>query len=133
MNANLYLSALLPDERSFVVPMLHGVICDMGGWILSRSYFESAAANVIFEFPRDLLVEMYSALVSLGFELAPSSHLALAETCRCTPYLFTLPSQSKPILSHHSIQEAADHLSSLEIVKIELDIEFGAESSFGLD
>jgi hypothetical protein len=107
--------------------MLHGVIYKAGGWILSRSYFEASTANVVFEFPRDISIEIYGALVSLGLEFVPSSHLALAELCRCAPYLFDLPARSILAADEASLEEATIDLCALEIVKIELDIQFGAE------
>jgi hypothetical protein len=127
MNSSVFLSALLPDDRSLRLPMLHGAISDAGGWIVSRSYFEDCAASVVFEFPRDISVEIYSALVSLGLEFAPSSHLALTELCRCAPYLFALPSRSVHSVDDASIGDATIDLCSLDIVKAELDIHFGAQ------
>jgi hypothetical protein len=128
MNSSVYISAHLPEARALVLPMLHGVIYKAGGWILSRSYFEASTANVVFEFPRDISIEIYSALVSLGLEFVPSSHLALAELCRCAPYLFDLPARSILAADEASLEEATIDLCALEIVKIELDIQFGAEA-----
>jgi hypothetical protein len=107
--------------------MLQKTICDKGGWILSRSYFESFTANVVFEFPREISVDIYSALVSLGLEFVPSSHLALVELCRCAPYLFDLPAPSLLTADAASLEEATMDHCTLEIVKIELDIQFGAQ------
>jgi hypothetical protein len=129
MNSNVYLSALLPEARASVLPLLHGVICDAGGWILSRSYFEACVANVVFEFPRDISVEIYSALVSLGLEFVPSSQLALAELCRCAPYLYDMPTRSIPSADEASLEEATMDFCSLELVKIELDIQFEARET----
>jgi hypothetical protein len=127
MNADIYLSAHLPKARSLVLPMLQKAICDMGGWILSRSYFEPSTANVVFEFPREISVEIYGALVALGLEFVPSSHVVLQELCRCTPYLFRLPPPSLLAADEASLEEATMVHCSLEIVKIELDIQFGAQ------
>ena len=90
-----------------------------------------ALANVVFEFPRDISVEIYCALVSLGLEFVPSSQLALAELCRCAPYLFDLPARSILSADEASLEEATMDLCSLEIVKIELDIQFGARGDVG--
>ena len=70
----LYLTALLAEDQSMVVPRLSGVIPDCGAWIRSRSYVEPGTARFVFEFPRDICVEIYSALVSVGLQLTAASH-----------------------------------------------------------
>ena len=65
---------ILPEDQSLVVPRLSGLIPDCGAWIRSRSYVEPGTARFVFEFPRDICVEIYSALVSVGLQLAASSH-----------------------------------------------------------
>jgi hypothetical protein len=124
MNSSIFLSAHLPRARARLLPRLNGVICSAGGWVLSRSYFEARAASVVFEFPRELSVEVYGALVSLGLEFVPSSHLAFEELCRSAPYLFDLPTRSLPWADEESLEKATMDLCSLEIIKVELDIQF---------
>src|ERR1700721_3564967 len=92
----LYLTALLPEDQSLVVPRLSGIIPDCGAWIRSRSYVEPGTARLVFEFPRDICVEIYSALVSLGLQLTNASHSILTEFCRCTPHVFHPASRAPP-------------------------------------
>src|ERR1700679_4007208 len=47
----LYLTALLREDQSLVVPRLSGIIPDCGAWIRSRSYIEPGTARFFFEFP----------------------------------------------------------------------------------
>ena len=65
----LYLTAHLPEDQSLVVPRLSGLIPDCGAWFRSRSYVAPGTARLVFEFPRDICVEIYSALVSVGLQL----------------------------------------------------------------
>src|SRR5271156_2176448 len=92
----LYLTALLSEDQSTVVPRLSVLIPDCGAWIRSRSYVERDTARLVFEFPRDICVEIYSALVSVGLQLSETSHSLLTELCRFTPNLFDLPSRTLP-------------------------------------
>src|SRR6202167_1752568 len=94
----LYLTALLPEDQSLVVSRLSGIIPDCGAWIRSRSYVEPGTARFVFEFPRDICVEIYSALVSVGLQLTTTSHSLLTELCRCTPHVFDLASRALPAM-----------------------------------
>ena len=118
----LYLTALLPEDQSLVVPRLSGLIPDCGAWIRSRSYVEPGTARFVFEFPRDICVEIYSALVSVGLQLTASSHLLLTELCRCTPHVFDLPSRKLPAVDGATLDAATRYICSLEIIKVQLQI-----------
>jgi hypothetical protein len=118
----LYLTALLPEDQAMVVPRLSGVIPDCGAWIRSRSYIEPGTARFVFEFPRDICVEVYSALVSLGLQLTAASHLVLTELCRCTPHLFDLSSRQLPAVDGPTLDAATRYICSLEIIKVQLQI-----------
>ena len=118
----LYLTALLHEDQSMVVPQLSGVIPDCGGWIRSRSYVERDTARLVFEFPRDICVEIYSALVSVGLQLSETSHSLLTELCRCTPHLFDPSSRRLPAVDGASLDAATRYICSLEIVKVQLQI-----------
>ncbi|HEY4051771.1 MAG TPA: hypothetical protein VGM27_33370 [Acidobacteriaceae bacterium] len=131
MNPPIEISATLPEGQSSVLPVLHGVLCDCGGWILNRGFIGPGIARFVFEFPRDICVEIYSALVSLGFELTPASHRTLTELCRCTPYLFDLPSRTITAVDQTSLDESTRYVCSLEIVKAELCIQFIPPASTG--
>jgi hypothetical protein len=118
----LYLTALLPEDQSLVVPRLSGLIPDCGAWIRSRSYVEPGTARFVFEFPRDICVEIYSALVSVGLQLTATSHLLLTELCRCTPHLFDPSSRKLPAVDGETLDAATRYICSLEIIKVQLQI-----------
>jgi hypothetical protein len=118
----LYLTALLPRDQAMVVPRLSGVIPGCGAWIRSRSYVEAGTARFVFEFPRDICVEIYSALVSVGLQLTAASHLLLTELCRCTPHLFDLSLRQLPAVDGETLDAATRYICSLEIIKVQLQI-----------
>ena len=118
----LYLTALLAEDQSTVVPRLSGLIPDCGAWIRSRSYVEPGTARFVFEFPRDICVEIYSALVSVGLQLTASSHALLTELCRCTPHVFDLASRQLPAVDVATLDAATRYICSLEIIKVQLQI-----------
>lgn len=118
----LYLTALLGEDQSTVVPRLSGVIPDCGAWIRSRSYVEPGTARFVFEFPRDICIEVYSALVSVGLQLTAASHNLLTELCRCTPNVFDLSSRTLPAVDGATLDDATRYICSLEIIKVQLQI-----------
>jgi hypothetical protein len=118
----LYLTALVAEDQSTVVPRLSGLIPDCGAWIRSRSYVEPGTARFVFEFPRDICVEIYSALVSVGLQLTPASHALLTELCRCTPHVFDLASRQLPAVDVATLDVATRYICSLEIIKVQLQI-----------
>lgn len=118
----LYLTALLHEDQLMVVPRLSGLIPDCGAWIRSRSYVEPGTARLVFEFPRDICVEIYSALVSVGLQLTAASHSALTELCRCTPHVFELASRTLPAVDGPTLDAATRYICSLEIVRVQLQI-----------
>lgn len=105
-----------------VIPRLSGVIPDCGAWIRSRSYVEPGTARLVFEFPRDICVEIYSALVSVGLQLTAASHSLLAELCRCTPNVFDPASRALPAIDGPTLDAATRYICSLEIIKVQLQI-----------
>lgn len=131
MNSVVELAALLPEGQWQVLSTLHGVISDCGGWVLNRGSTQPGLVRFVFEFPRDIGVEIYSALVSLGLDLSASSHRVLAELCRCTPYLFDLPSRTILAVDSASLDESTKYLCSLEIIKVELYVQFTKQALDG--
>jgi hypothetical protein len=118
----LYLTALLPEDQSMAVPRLSGIIPDCGAWIRSRSYVQPGTARFVFEFPRDICIEIYSALVSVGLQLTPASHQLLTELCRCTPHVFDPSSRKLPAVDVATLDAATRYICSLEIIKVQLQI-----------
>jgi hypothetical protein len=118
----LYITALLAEDQSLVVPRLSGLIPDCGAWIRSRSYVEPGTARFVFEFPRDICVEIYGMLVSVGLQLTAASHLLLTELCRCTPHVFDPSSRKLNAVDGASLDAATRYICSLEIIKVQLQI-----------
>jgi hypothetical protein len=118
----LYLTALLGENQSMVVPQLSGVIPDCGAWIRSRSYVAPGTARLVFEFPRDVCIEIYSALVSVGLQLTAASHALLTELCRCTPNVFDPSTRKLPAVDVATLDVATRYICSLEIIKVQLQI-----------
>ena len=118
----LYLTALLPESQSLVVSRLSGLIPDCGGWIRDRSYVERGTASFVFEFPRDLCVDIYAVLVSVGLQLTTTSHSLLTELCRCTPHVFDRSLRKQPAIDGASLDAATRYICSLEIIKVQLQI-----------
>ena len=128
MVSPIAIKALLLDGQTLVLPTLHGLIYDCGGWVVSRDDLGPSMACFVFEFPRDICVEIYSALVSSGLELDPPSHRTLEELCRCTPCLFDLPSRTIRTIDNDSLDESTQYICSLEIVQAEMLVEFVAQT-----
>ncbi len=118
----LYLTALLPEDQLLVVSRLSGLIPDCGAWIRSRSYLEPGTARFVFEFPRDICVDVYGVLVSVGLQLTAASHQLLTELCRCTPHVFDLSSRKLPAVDGATLDAATRYICSLEIIKVQLQI-----------
>ncbi len=118
----LYLTALLKEDQLLVVPRLSALLPDCGAWIRSRSYVEPGTARLVFEFPRDICVEIYSALVSVGLQLSSGSHMLLTELCRCTPHVFDMSSRKLPAVDGATLDAATRYICSLEIIKVQLQI-----------
>lgn len=72
------------DAPEKAVYFLTGAIMACGGQMLSRRFHSDGSAALECEFPRSVCVEMYGVLLSAGLHLSRSSHLKLAELCRCT-------------------------------------------------
>src|SRR5580698_10330410 len=70
-------------EPSRLVQTLTGAILGCGGWILSRAANDSGGVNLLFEFERQVWVDIYTVLIASGLELSQSGHLRLTELCQC--------------------------------------------------
>lgn len=128
-STSIKIEASLIEGQTLALPTLHGIVNDCGGWVLSRDRLQPTVTYFLFEFPRDICVEIYSALVSVGLDLAPASHHRMAELCRCTPYLFDLPSRTVKAVDEASLDETTKYICALEIVQVELIVEFVAQAA----
>ena len=71
-------------EPSRLVHTLTGAILGCGGWVLSRGANDSGAVNLLFEFERQVCVDIYTVLIASGLELSRSGHIRFTELCQCT-------------------------------------------------
>jgi len=67
-----------------MVYYLTGAIAACGGQMLSRRFHSDGSAAIECEFLRVHCVDMYGVLLAAGLHLSRSSHLKMAELCRCT-------------------------------------------------
>jgi hypothetical protein len=80
----MQMRAISTEDPSRLVQFLTGAILGCGGWVLSRGANDTGLVNMLFEFERQICVEIYSILVAAGLELSPSGHLRFTEMCQCT-------------------------------------------------
>jgi hypothetical protein len=67
-----------------LVQTLTGAILGCGGWVIRRGANDTGKVNLLFEFERQVCVDIYSLLVAAGVELGESEHLRFTELCQCT-------------------------------------------------
>ena len=80
----LEMKAISQIEPSRLVCTLTGAILGCGGWVLSRGASDTGTVNMLFEFERQLCVDIYSVLIAAGIELSQSGHIRFTELCQCT-------------------------------------------------
>jgi hypothetical protein len=80
----MQMKAVSTEEPSRLVQFLTGAILGCGGWVLSRGANDTGMINMLFEFERQVCVEIYSILIAAGLELSPNGHLRFTELCQCT-------------------------------------------------
>jgi hypothetical protein len=80
----MQMNAVCMDEPSRLVPVLTGAILGCGGWVLSRGANDTGTVNMLFEFERQVCVDIYSVLIAAGVELSQSGHIRFTELCQCT-------------------------------------------------
>ena len=80
----LHMNGVSVEEPSRLVQLLTGAILGCGGWVLSRSASDTGRVNMLFEFERQVCVDIYSVLVAVGVELSPNGHIQFTELCQCT-------------------------------------------------
>ena len=80
----LEMKAVSVEAPSRLVESLTGGIMGCGGWVLSRGADDAGKINFLFEFERNLCLDVYSILIAAGVELAPSGHVRFTELCQCT-------------------------------------------------
>lgn len=78
------MKAISIEEPARLVQMLTGAILASGGWVLSRGANDSGTVSMLFEFERQVCVDIYSLLIAAGLELSQSGHVRFTELCQCT-------------------------------------------------
>ena len=71
-------------DPSRLVHTLTGAILGCGGWVLSRGANDTGLVNMLFEFERQVCVDVYSLLIAAGVELNRNAHVRFTELCQCT-------------------------------------------------
>ena len=80
----MQMKAVSIEEPSRLVQTLTGAILGCGGWVLSRGANDTGAISMLFEFERQLCVDIYSVLIAAGVELSQNEHIRFTELCQCT-------------------------------------------------
>jgi len=80
----LQMKAVSTEDPSHLVQALTGGILGCGGWVLGRGANDTGTVSILFEFERQVCVEIYTLLVAAGLELSQNGHLRFTELCQCT-------------------------------------------------
>ena len=80
----LEMRAVSIEEPSRLVQALTGAILGSGGWVLSRGANDAGMVSMLFEFERQVCLDMYSLLIAAGLELSQNAHIRFTELCQCT-------------------------------------------------
>lgn len=80
----LEMKAISIEEPTRLVQNLTGAILACGGWVLSRGANDAGTVSMLFEFERQVCVDIYSVLIAAGLELSQSGHIRFTELCQCT-------------------------------------------------
>ena len=52
--------------------------------MLSRGANDTGAISLLFEFERQICIEIYTVLIAAGLELSRAGHIQFTELCHCT-------------------------------------------------
>jgi hypothetical protein len=80
----MQMKAVSIEEPSRLVQTLTGAILGCGGWVLSRGANDTGTVNILFEFERQVCVDIYSVMIAAGLELSQNGHIRFTELCQCT-------------------------------------------------
>jgi hypothetical protein len=80
----MQMKAVSIEEPSHLVKTLTGAILACGGWVLSRGANDTGTVNMLFEFERQVCVDIYSVLIAAGIDLSRAGHIRFTELCQCT-------------------------------------------------
>jgi hypothetical protein len=80
----MQMRAISAEEPAHLVQTLTGAILGCGGWVLSRGANDIGMVSMMFEFERQICVEIYTVLIAAGLELSQAGHTSFTELCQCT-------------------------------------------------
>jgi hypothetical protein len=80
----MQMRAISAEEPLSLVQTLTGAILGCGGWVLSRGANDTGMVSMLFEFERQVCVDIYTTLIAAGLELSQAGHISLTELCQCT-------------------------------------------------
>jgi hypothetical protein len=80
----MQMRAISLEEPCRLICTLTGAILGCGGWVLSRGSNDTGAVNMLFEFERQVCIDIYTVLIASGLELSRSGHIRFTELCQCT-------------------------------------------------
>ena len=80
----MQLRAVSTQEPTRLVQFLTGAILGCGGWVLSRGANDAGTVSMLFEFERQVCIDIYSVLIASGVELSRNGHIHFTEFCQCT-------------------------------------------------
>jgi len=80
----MQMKAVSNEDPCRLVQTLTGAILGCGGRVLGRGANDTGTVSILFEFERQVCVEIYSMMVGAGLELSQSGHLRFTELCQCT-------------------------------------------------
>jgi len=114
-SSDLRLQARSFEDNQQTLRMLSLVLVPSGGWLLRHRRPAPGVLQVVFEFERAAVMDIYIMLVALGLELSNNSHLLLTSYCQRTA---GLPQSNKIQVSSCDLEvrEFADEISSGESI-----------------
>jgi hypothetical protein len=80
----MQMRAISLEEPCRLICTLTGAILGCGGWVLSRGSNDTGAVNMLFEFERQVCIDIYTVLIASGLELSRNGHIRFTELCQCT-------------------------------------------------
>jgi hypothetical protein len=80
----MQMRAVSSQDPGRLVRTLTGAILGCGGWVLSRGANDSGTVTMLFEFERQVCLDIYCLLIAAGLELSQNGHIRFTELCQCT-------------------------------------------------
>ena len=80
----MQMKAVSCQDPGRLVHTLTGAILGCGGWVLTRGANDSGTITMLFEFERQVCLEIYCVLIAAGLELSQNGHIRFTELCQCT-------------------------------------------------